>query len=337
MPAAEGIETLTAPGGSLWRATIRLASVCLGAALLLVLLRQMDPAQVLRALADADGGRLALALALNLTVNTLARVCRRAVLLKPLPCDGHPVSLAEITSLFFAGHAANNLLPARAGDVLYAAQLSRRHGYRIEAVVVSQLVEKIAEILTLWLLAIPTAWLLRVSEPLAPALVGAVGLCLALVLVLVLWAHRRHPGARRSTGSRLDALVESTVAALRLLLRPSVWRPTLFWSFLSDAADVTMVGLCLQAVGIRLDIGAWCLILLAVNVSMCVPISAASLGVLEAGAVAVLAHLGVPGRAAMAFAILYHAVHVIPVTLIGIAEFRHLRWKRGTALRPSSP
>jgi uncharacterized membrane protein YbhN (UPF0104 family) len=203
-------------------------------------------------------------------------------------------------------------------------QLCRRHGYRLEGVIVSQLVEKLAEIFTLWLFAIPTAWLLRGSEPLAPALAGVVGAVLVVALAALFWGRRLRT-ANGQKRNRYTALLDRTSSALRLSLQPAVGRPVLFWSFVANAVDVAMVGLCLQAVGINLGVGAWCLVLLVINVAICVPVSAANLGVLEAGAAVALVHLGAPGSAAMAFAILY-AAHVVPVTLIGVLEFRKLRW-----------
>lgn len=299
------------------------------------LLRREGPGRVLAAMADANGLLLAAAVVVNLTVNTLARVLRRVALLRPLKHQGRAATFEDLASLFFAGQAVNNVLPARAGDVLLSAQLWRRHGYEIEGVVASQLLEKLVEIVTLWLLAVPTAIALRAAQPAVTHVVAAVGAVLAVAVALVLLASRLDLASRLRTGW-LSSLLDRSAGALRLLLAPHVFRPTLLWSFVSDAADVAMVGLCLEAIGVRLGVGSWCLVLLGVNVAVALPISAANLGVLEAGAMVVLAHLGVAGNKAMAFAVLYHAAHVVPLTIIGLVELRRLRWRLEHANEQSS-
>jgi len=55
----------------------------------------------------------------------------------------------------------------------------------------------------------------------------------------------------------------------------------------------------------------------AINLALILPTTPAQLGVLEMGAVAALRMLGVDENAALAFALLYHASHVVPPTLIG--------------------
>ena len=310
---------------------MRLLPALVGIALLVWLLRREGTGRVVAAMAGANGALLAGAVVVNLTLNSFARVLRRVALLRPLRREGRAATLEEVASLFFAGQAVNNLLPARAGDVLITAQLWRRHGYHIEGVVASQLLEKLVEIVTLWLLAVPTAFVLRHSQPAVVGIVAAIGVVLGLAFAAVQLASRLDLGDTPRSGWA-TGLLDRAAAALRLLLAPHVFRPTLLWSFVSDAADVAMVGLCLEAVGVRLGVGAWCLVLLGVNVAVALPISAANLGVLEAGAIVVLARLGVPGNTAMAFAVLYHGAHVVPSTLVGLVELRRLRWQRDPAV-----
>jgi uncharacterized membrane protein YbhN (UPF0104 family) len=59
-----------------------------------------------------------------------------------------------------------------------------------------------------------------------------------------------------------------------------------------------------------------------VNVAIAIPSTPGQVGVFEAGAVIVLGTLGVGRSEALAFALLYHAVHVLPVTALGLLGLR---------------
>jgi hypothetical protein len=116
-------------------------------------------------------------------------------------------------------------------------------------------------------------------------------------------------GARGLTHRLLDAV--------RLLGSSRVWARSLAWSLLSDVTDVLMIALVLAAVQVSLPPASWVLIYAAINLVLIAPSTPAQIGVLEVGAVAALGALGVDEHAALAFALLYHAAHVVPPTLAG--------------------
>ena len=78
----------------------------------------------------------------------------------------------------------------------------------------------------------------------------------------------------------------------------------------------TKLGLVLTAVGVSLSPVGWVVAFVAINLALILPTTPAQLGVLEMGAVAALRMLGVDENAALAFALLYHASHVVPPTLV---------------------
>lgn len=84
-----------------------------------------------------------------------------------------------------------------------------------------------------------------------------------------------------------------------------------------DLIDIAMIGLCLRAVSVQLPLLCWVLLLQAINLSILVPVTPGQIGMLEAGAVLTLSLLGVGHHEALAFALLYHASHVLPVIALG--------------------
>jgi uncharacterized membrane protein YbhN (UPF0104 family) len=305
--------------------------------LLAALLREVDLASLLATLGRADARLVVAAALINLTLNTVARVQRKRTMLESLPCPGEGVGFSELVSLFFAGFAGNNLLPARAGDVLLAVQINRRHGYPLGSLAAAHIAEKAVEILSLWLVALPVALLVHPLKLLSVPFYGfvAVGFCGAAAL---LGASRRpgagppRPLAAGPGGAALASLREHLAhfgerwrEAFSMLRAPRVWARALGWSCISDAFDLTMIALCLAAVGISVPLPVWGLVLVVVNIAISIPSTPGQVGTLEAGALGALALAGVPQSQALAFALLYHAAHFVPITLVGLFELRRFR------------
>jgi uncharacterized protein (TIRG00374 family) len=331
---------------------LRVAAAALVVFLLLRLLQEVDWGRAAGALSRTRVGLVALAALLNLTANSAVRVARRAALLRPLSRGSlGRVGFAELAGLFFTNYAANSLLPARAGDALFVAQLHRRHGYPVATLVGAQLVEKAVEASSLWL----SAWAVAAFVPLPLALAAPLYAFLGVgsVCVLLLASDSGFRGVAREAAAEPVAVREDLAvgglrfglrgllgqfrSSLRLLNAPRVWSRAVFWSFASDLVDALMIGLCLIAVGIHVAPGVWLLVLLAVNFAIIVPATPGQVGALEAAAVATLRMLDVGTSEALVFALLYHAVHIVPMSLAGAISFARSSFSRRApeAARPA--
>jgi len=321
-----------------------------------LLARRLDLARLGLALREADWRLVALAGLTNLTLNTAARVGRWQSLLSPLPRSGAGAGFVELTAIYFAGQAASNLLPARAGEALRVVQLRRRHGYLVSGLVTAQLVETLVGAVTLGAFTLPMVPLGK-----APASLSAAIFIFALAgpagMAALFWLARTMPRrpadgspdaappadasvAAAPSGSRTARVVAAVRATIRRLVdavqamnSPRVWVRSLAWSVLSDISDVIMIGLVLAAVGVSLSPATWVVIYAAINLVLLAPTTPAQLGVLEVGAVAALRAFGVDENAALAFALLYHAAHVIPPTVTGALLMMRLDL-RPTAAEP---
>ncbi|HZX93188.1 MAG TPA: lysylphosphatidylglycerol synthase transmembrane domain-containing protein [Myxococcales bacterium] len=275
----------------------------LGAAALVALAaRRIDFASLAATLRGAQLPWLLLALACNAVANTSARVRRWEALLSPLPCRKQ-ASFLDLARLLYAGYACSNLLPARAGEAVRVLELHRRRGYPASGLVAVQLGEKMIEALSLGLVCGSLA--LLPGQARGP-LVLAGSLALAGV-VLLLSLPRRVPA---EGGGFLHAL--RTVHARRS------WARSLLWSMFSDTTDLLLVALCARTLGIDAPPAAWGLVLISVNLAILLPSTPGQVGVLEAGAVVALASCGVAPAPALAFALVYHAVHLVPSTTLGL-------------------
>jgi uncharacterized membrane protein YbhN (UPF0104 family) len=320
MPAEES-------GGRRWLA--RVAGMVVVAAVCALLFRGMDMARVLAALRGADGGLVAVAALVNLTLNALARIRRRWALVKPLCGPGMRAGFWDVAALFMISYAGNHVLPARAGDAYGTIELRRRHGFTLEGLLAAQVLERVIEVLSMWILSLPAALLAPPRGALAPAFYTFVMLgLLAAPVMLWLGLRRSEPPVEGVTpATRLGRIRRRLAEATHLLRLPGVWLTALRWSFLSDLADVAMIALCLRATQIDLVPASWFFLYLAVNLAVAVPLTPGQLGVLEAGAVLALGALGVGPSEALAFALVYHAVHVLPMVLAGLVGLWHLKWR----------
>jgi hypothetical protein len=314
---------------------LRLAVAAAVLALGAVLLRRLDLDRVLDALRRADLRLVAAAALLNLTLNTAARVGRWAPLLEALPRRGRGARFLELAALFVAAQAASNLLPARGGEALRVAQLHRRHGYPVAGLIAVQLVEAVVAALSLGFLAV-----LIVPAPATPRSLSAALLTFAALggagAGLTLWLARRAPsGEAAATGTGLLARARAALSRLadaaRYLRGGRTWARSLLWSLASDLTDVAMIGLTLAAVGVQLSPVGWVVAFVALNLVLILPSTPAQVGVLEMGAVAALHALGVADEPALAFALLYHAAHVVPPTVVGGVLLVTLDLRKGTA------
>jgi uncharacterized membrane protein YbhN (UPF0104 family) len=88
-------------------------------------------------------------------------------------------------------------------------------------------------------------------------------------------------------------------------------------------ADLGQVMAVLYAVDIHLPAPAGLLILFTLNLVIILPSTPAQVGALELGAIAALDLLHVAPAPALAFALLYHALQVIPLIAVGLI----LEWR----------
>ncbi len=321
------------------RAALRLLLLGLAAGALALAARGTDLSRAAAAVRRADWRLIALAAAVNVPLIAALRTGRFAALLRGLPHEGPKAGFLELSRLLLAARAVSLALPGgRAGDLLRATVLRRRHGYPWEAVAASHLAEPAIEALSL---ALPALALLALARPprvlfAGLATMGALGVGAAgLGLYFARSGGRRRarrgdetqPSGRKR--ARLSRIVATARDGMRLLKDPRTWALCLFISLVSDALDVAMIALCAAATGIHLGLAESLMVLVAVNVALVLPAAPGNLGLLEAGAVLAVTALGRPAPLAVAFSAVYHAAHLFPVALAGGACLLGLRTRAG--------
>jgi|GEM_PF-1320599 len=286
---------------------IRVVAIAAVAAALWWFVRAMDFAALGRALRTAKVWPLVLAACLNFVCLWGKAACWRIML-----APRHQVSVVRLFRYTIAAFAASAIAPARAGEVLRVWTLKRRDGVPPEDTAAVAVAEKLLDGISMLFLVAPVPWLL----PGLPRWVSvAIATCggVALVVFIVLWIAI---GRTRETGSR--SLVGRFLGGMHVMRSPKRLLGSLAMLMVVWAADLGEVMAVLYAVDVHLPVAAGILILFSLNLTIMVPSTPAQVGALEVGALAALDLLHVGHEQALAFALLYHTLQVIPLIAVGL-------------------
>ncbi len=303
---------------------LRVAAIAAIAVGLWWFVRAMDFAAFGSALRSAKLWPLVIAAALNFVCLWGKAVCWRLML-----APRHRVSVMRLFRYTIATFAASAIAPARAGEVLRVWTLKRRDGVPAADTAAVAVAEKLLDGISMLILVAPVPWLL----PGLPSWVaGAIALCAAIAITLFVGLFIA-VGRVDATTSR--TLVRRFLAGMHVLRSPKRLLIALGVLLLVWAADLGEVMAVLYAVDIHLPMAAGLLILFTLNLTIMVPSTPAQVGALEVGALAALELLHVGHEAALAFALLYHGLQVIPLIAAGlIFELRLVLGREGD---PNAP
>jgi uncharacterized membrane protein YbhN (UPF0104 family) len=287
------------------RHALRIASgaVLLGA--LAFLFSKVEWPKVGTALSHAELLWVILAAGLNF-VNVACKTARWATMLGPLGRVGY----FRLYYYLIVSYAASALLPARAGEALRVYLLRRRDNIAVADSVGVVVVEKVFEVIGLLVVVSPLPWLLRLPHWADVSIwIIATGGIVALLAAILLG---------RAGSGRFAELRRG------LLCMREPWRVGLAigWSILAYLVDAVEIWLVLRALGIVVPWATPALVLLGANLAIAVPSTPGQLGALEAGVVAVLAIVHVPPEQALAFALVYHVMQLLPIVLVGLSGVR---------------
>lgn len=233
------------------------------------------------------------------------------------------------------GMMANNVLPGRLGELARAYTLHRevpsvRFSTGIASLVVDRTFDALV-VLTLLAFAMFTPSF-RAAAPVGSSTMGAAILVTSAVVIAafaVLFTTVFAPafvenvaGAVTSTiapswEARARSLVHSLAAGLGALRNPRRFGIVFLWTLVHWLVNAFAHWLGFRAIGIDVPFTAALFVQGVIVLAVAVPSMPGFIGVFETGAVIALAHYGVVKADALSWAIVYHGLSFIPVTLLG--------------------
>jgi glycosyltransferase 2 family protein len=275
--------------------------------------RNADLPEVWSVLTGADAGFVALALAAMAAVYAGQAVRWRAIARTP------SVSTLKFGEMVVSGVAVNNVLPGRVGDFLRARWLQLAAGIAAGRALATVFVDRSFDVLALVVFLVVSLPFVAGAEWLRQIAIGGLALLIGLGLVLVAARvyTRRRARERRSRRSLVRRIARDTVEGLadpigrkRALVLAGVSLTT--WAMWALAAWFVA-----RAVGIELSPLEAGFVTAAINLGVAIPSSPGFIGTYQWLGVSALALFDIGTDAALAFAILMHAVWYVPTMLVG--------------------
>jgi len=255
-------------------------------------------------------------------------------------CD---LDLWTATNCTIIGYAANNLLPARMGEVVRAYVLGRKAAVSVSLALAITFLERILDGLVITLILVLAGWF----APLPPwgrQLLGVAALVFASVTlaVVLITAARRFvlDLARRVTtplppplAHRLLAILERAVGATDCLRDATLAGKILLLSVVVWVVEGTMFLVVLPAFHLPASPVMAGMALSVTNLGILVPSSPGYIGPFHYFCMQALLMFGVPQETALGYAIMVHLLYYVPVTLWGLAALAAYGIRLGSAVR----
>lgn len=249
---------------------------------------------------------------------------------------------AAVTRALLIGFFFNNILPARTGEAARIVALNREAGTSRAETAATIVVERVFDVLALFVLLFVTLpWLPHVSW-LRAAAIFAIALAVAVAVVVLarlgdlplqrlLRPLARLPFASPERVHHLGLNTLHGLAAIRSV------RLALVSSLLTVATWLALAlstWLLMRGFDLRLPFLAGLLVVVAVNLALVLPSSPAGLGVFEAATLVALNAYGVPRTQAVSYALVLHAVNLVPYLVVGVVVV-HAHAARPRGRRPA--
>jgi glycosyltransferase 2 family protein len=305
--------------------------------------RDVDVAAFGAALREMEYWVLAPAV-LVLALAILLRAVRWRILFAP----GHRPSTSAIAVSLLIGYLFNNILPARAGEAARIIALKQRAGTARFEALGTVVAERALDVVCLFVLLFAAAPTLPGVDWLPHALFVGGGLSAGLVALLVAMAFYGRRPARLLvrplsvlpgiSGERTESAAANLVHGFSFLRRPASAVAAVLLTLVSWLLIAFSFWLCLVGFDFGLGFEAGLLVVVAVNLAMILPSGPAAVGVFEAATLVALAVFGVDRSSAFSYAIVVHALNVIPFILVGyLVLHRHaMAVRRGRRLSPQA-
>jgi glycosyltransferase 2 family protein len=260
------------------------------------------------------------------------------------------------------GFAALSLLPARAGDLLRPYLLARQDGISAPAAFATIVMERVLDLIAVLILLAVYVWGFSDPSTLPPTLRGPIEVASALaglgavVMMVVMWVLATHPeriGAfvaaatrvlPRKLGARLGAVVQMFSGGFAVARKPRSLAMAFIWSlplWLILAGEIWLVS---RAFNIHMPFPGSFLLQALLVIGVAVPTPGAVGSYHEAFRLGVTTFFGTPNDAAVAAAIVVHAVGFFPIVLVGLVfmaqdglSVRGLQALTSTARREEMP
>ena len=307
--------------------------IAISVAAIWLLLRSVDVGAAIGVLRQANLAAVGL-MVVTVFLDVAARGARWRALLVPIRRLPYP----RVLGYTYIGYLANNVLPARLGELVRSHALGEGEGISRPTVLGTVVVERIVDTVIVVGLAAAAVLILGVGGVVTTAVVLGAGFVGVLIvgLALAMFSHRL-PGADRVTAvaeraPRILELARRLREGLAVAGHPRTLVQALAFSVLAWSASIATFIVGGAAVGLSLSPAQGALLSSGVALVTIVPSAPGYLGTFELTAVGIATQFGIDPDAAFALALLVHALILLMTSVGGGAAALRL----GVGFRTSS-
>ena len=238
------------------------------------------------------------------------------------------VRLANLFSATIIGLAANNILPARLGEIVRAHVIGQGEGISRTASFATIVFERIVDVFVL--LVLLWVMLLKMSGPewVRAAGIWILVLNVGLLAFMVVLERNPRPVVRiaaaiarplpHSAQAAIDRWAVGFIAGLASISRPSTLLPVAVTSALVWGAALYSIISCLQAVNVEVSLLGSVALIVFVSLGSMIPSAPAFVGTVQYACIVALGLFGIVRSDALAFSLVFHASQFVLVTLLGV-------------------
>ncbi len=319
---------------ALLRATLGIA---ISVVAIVILINSVDIEAALQVLRTASPAWIAV-MFVTAIIDIGARGARWRALLTPIA----PLPYSRVLGYTYIGYLANNVLPARLGELYRSHALGEGEGISRPTVLGTVVVERVVDTVMVVAIAAIAVLVLSVRGVMTSAVLLGLAFVALLVIALGLGivAHRL-PGADRVAAiiarrPRLLELARRLRDGLAVAQRPRVIVLALAFSAVAWTASTATFLVAGQAVGVELSVAQAALITSGVALVSIVPSGPGYVGTFELTVVAIADGLGIPRDPAFALGLLVHVVVLLVTSVGGVIAMLALRRRRDAAAGPAA-
>ncbi len=308
--------------------------VAISVVAIVIVVGSVDVGATLRVLGRTSPAWLLVALAF-IAVDVIIRAIRWRRLLAPI----RDVPFRPVLGYLLVGYLANNVLPARLGELVRSHYLGDREGISRTTTLGTVVVERIVDTAVVVAIAAIAILVLNVRGVVTSAVwIGAAIAGLLVVALAVGIVAHRLPGAEAVAAyaerwPRVRDLAVKLRDGLLVAGRPRTLVEALALSVVAWGATLLAFAAAGQAVGLELRIGEAALLSSGVALASAIPSGPGYLGTYELAAVKIAEALGLPTDAAFAVALLTHASILVLTSIGGLAVLSRIGWRRPPVVR----
>jgi glycosyltransferase 2 family protein len=323
----------SAPPSSNRRALVqRSVEVGISLAFLFLALRGINTAVLWRALKSANYWWLGLSVFATLAILVL-KAWRWQLLFLP----EYRVPYRPVLTAMCGGYLASNVLPARMGELVRVVLLVSDQPISTARAVSTIVVERLLDILSLLIIMVATLPFVHLPEAMlrAAQMLGVVALLGSLTLIILSFWKERLLSVAHVVFGRIHLLDRPGVyAALGHLidgfatLRTRLGLLLIGLSFVCWLGVIAMAWSAARAIGLEAPLTAMVLSVVVTTLGMLVPSSPGYIGVFHYLVTVALAPFGISKEIALSFAIVWHGVNYLTLSVSGVLAL----WLYGTSL-----